>query len=237
MLGFTVLRFAGAGLWKESPRGGFRPRTDAGLLEFANSFSSQISAAAASFGVPAGTATSLASATSAYSDAYAEATNESTRTKGKVAAKNSAKLALRLAISDVAKLVYGTSTVSDEQLADLGLTVYDRHPSPVEPPGLAPLLTLVSVTGRTSRYKLADAAFPETRRRPGNAKGATIFSYVGETPPLTGATGWTYEGQTGQTTFLVQFPDDTAPGAKCWVTTAWYSARGATSPACQPVLT
>ena len=216
---------------------GFMPRTDGGLLAFANSFSSQISAAAASFGVPAGTATSLATLTASYSDAYAEATNESTRTKGKVAAKNSAKLALRQAIGDVAKLVYGTSTVSDEQLANLGLTVYDRNPSEIDPPGLAPLMTLVSVTGRSARYKLADASAPETRRRPLNAKGATIFSYVGENPPTTGAEGWTYEGQTGRTGFIIQYPAGTAPGAKCWATACWYTARGATSPACQPVLT
>ena len=216
---------------------GFMPRTDAGLLAFANAFSQQIDAAPATFGVPVLTATNLVALTGAYSDAYAEATNESTRTKGKVAAKNSAKLALRQAISDVAKLVYGTSTVSDEQLANLGLTVRDAHPTPVEPPALAPLLTLVSVTGRTARYKLADAAFPETRRRPINAVGATIFSHVGENPPTTGAEGWTYEGQTGRTTFIIQFPDGTEPGAKCWATACWYTARGATSPACQPVLT
>src|SRR5689334_2302348 len=60
----------------------FLPRTDADLLAWATAFSDQISADAASFGVPAGTATDLAAAVTAYADAFAEASNESTRTKG-----------------------------------------------------------------------------------------------------------------------------------------------------------
>jgi hypothetical protein len=214
---------------------GFLPRTDAGLLASAEAFSSQISAAAASFGVPAGTATSLASTVSDYADAYAAATNESTRTKGKIAAKNTARAALRSACSDVAKLVYGTATVTDEQLTDLGLTVRDVSPSPVPPPALAPLLTLLLVVGRVAKYKIADAAEPNTRRRPANAIGATILSYVGATPPPANDPGWKIEGQTGRTTFSVQFGNDVEPGTPCWVACMWYNRRGQYSPACQPV--
>ena len=216
--------------------GGFLPRTDAGLLAWAEAFSSQISAAAASFGVPAGTATSLASTVSAYADAFAAATNESTRTKGTVAAKNTARTNLRQAASDVAKLVYGTSTVTDQQIVDLGLTIVDRNPTPVAPPAVAPVVSVLSVIGRMVRYRLADASVQGSRRRPGNARGALVLSYVGETPP-TPQSGWTIQGETGKTVCTVLFPETVGAGTKCWVTAMWVGTRGEFSPACDPVST
>src|SRR5688500_18492442 len=215
----------------------FLPRTDAGLLAWANAFSAQITATPAAFGVPVGTATSLATTTSTYADAYAAATNESTRTKGKIAAKNTARGNLRQAAGDVARLVYGTATVTDEQLTDLGLTVYDRTPTPVPPVALAPLVTLLSVIGRVARYKLADAAIPGSKRRPANARGALVLSYVGETPPPSSSGGWTIQGETGKTIAIVQFPDTVQPGTKCWVTALWVATRGEFSPACDPIST
>ena len=54
----------------------------------------------------------------------------STRTKGQTAAKNAAKILLKVAASDLAKIIEGTSTVTDQQKIDLGLNVR-ATPTPV----------------------------------------------------------------------------------------------------------
>jgi len=212
-------------------------QTDAGLLLAANAFSSQATATPTAFGFSTSQATSLASKVDVYSLALNVSTNESTRTKGTVAAKNSARQILRAELQMLAAVARAHPGITDQQLEDLGLSPRDRHPSPVPPPGLAPLMTLISVTGRQARYKLVDASAPTSRRRPINARGATIMSYVGTTPPPEGDAGWKLEGQTGKTTFVIQFPNDVAPGTTCWATAVWYNGRGQFSPACPPVQT
>jgi hypothetical protein len=46
---------------------------------------------------------------------------------------------------------------------------------------------------------------------------------------------WRLEGQTGRTTFTVNYSNSIAPGTPCWVTVVWYNRRGEYSPACAPV--
>jgi hypothetical protein len=206
-------------------------------LTWGQAFSSQVTTDAATLGVPTPTATNLAGKVSDYADALAAATNESTRTKGKVAAKNTARASLRQAVSDVAKLIYGTATVSDEQLTDLGLTVYDRHPTPVAPVVLAPELIVKTVIGRVVRYQLKDASVEGTRRRPVNARGALVLTYVGETPPAADSGQWIVQGIVTKPLAVVQYPDSVEPGQRCWATAMWVGTRGQFSAACDPVST
>lgn len=159
------------------------------------------------------------------------------RSKSLVAAKNTAKAALLDYARELYAFVQASQAVTDADKVLIGVTVRDAQPTPVPPPSLSPMLTLLSVTGRVARYKVADRQFPASRRKPLNAEGVTIMSYVGATPPASDDPGWKLEGQTGKTTFLVQFPNDVAPGTACWVTALWYSRRGAYSPACDPVQT
>jgi hypothetical protein len=169
--------------------------------------------------------------------AYNAAKADGSRSKALVIAKNDAKNSLLVLARQLYAQVQVSATVSNENKTLIGVVVRDNVPTPVPPPALAPLVTLVSVTGRVARYKLADAQFPASRRKPLNAEGATILSYVGLTPPPTNDSGWKVEGQTGRTTFVVQFPNTVAPGTACWVTAVWYNRRGEYSPACAPVQT
>ncbi len=65
-------------------------------------------------------------------------------------------------------------------------------------------------------------------------KGATIFSYVGATPP-TDASAYKFEGNTALTTFDVTFPDTVVPGSAVWITAMWFNTRAQSGPAAQPV--
>jgi hypothetical protein len=157
--------------------------------------------------------------------------------QGLDAGENDAKAALIPYARELYSIVKFSPTASNENKTLIGIHIDDAEPSPEPPPALPPALTIVSVIGRTVRCKIVDSSTPNARRRAINAKGATVLSYVGTTPPPASDPGWKLEGQTGKTTFNVQFPDDVAFGTPCWVIALWYNARGQYSPACQPVQT
>jgi hypothetical protein len=169
--------------------------------------------------------------------AYNAAKAEGARSKALVQAKNDAKAALIPYARQLYMIIGGSPTVTNENKTLIGVHVRDSEPSPVPPPALPPALSIVSVVGRQARCRIVDASTPTSRRRPPNAQGATILSFVGPTPPPASDPGWKLEGQTGKTIFVVQFATDVAPGASCWVTALWYNARGQYSPACEPVQT
>jgi hypothetical protein len=215
---------------------GFLPGSDAGLLQWAAGFSSQITSTPTVFGLSASQATSYAADLADYSSKLTIATSENTRTKGSIAGKNSAKDVLRQASMALAGVVRSHPGITDQQLLNLGLRV-KQPPAPVPPVALAPLLQVVSVTGRVSRYKLADAAFPSSRRKPANATGAILMTYCGATPPPAGDAGWRLQGQTGRLTAVVEYPSDVTAGTACWAVAMWVSPRGEYSPPCAPVPT
>jgi hypothetical protein len=215
--------------------GSFMPRTDLGLEAFANPFSGYVTTNAVVLGVPAGTATDLATKTTDYSDALHACDDPVTRTRGKIAAKNTARTILRKAIGDVALLIYGNPNVTDEQLRDMNLTVRSA-PTYQPPPALAPIIAAKSISGRTVRGTLRDATVEDKRRRPINAKGATMMIAWGTpTPPPAGDAGWRLAGQTGRTSFVVQFPNEVAGGVPCYISALWYNERGEYSPASDPI--
>jgi hypothetical protein len=108
--------------------------TDAELYTGSNSFSTKISASPITYGLDAPAALAYASVNGVYASAYLAAKDPETRTKSKTQAKNDARKNLRIMASDLAKIIEGTSTVTNEQKLDLGLSVR-ATPSPVPPPG------------------------------------------------------------------------------------------------------
>ena len=219
------------------------PTSDAPLAEWSTNFQVRGTAAPASFSLTAAQMTQYTTLHDAYIEAYNEAKAEGAKSKALVMAKEDAKSALLVFARELYAFIQASLTVTNENKTLIGVLVKDNEPSPVNAPGQAPLMTLVSVVGRVARYKLADATAPTSRRKPLNAEGATILSFVGATPPAMppassiGGAGWKLEGQTGRTTFLVQFPDDVVPGTPCWATAVWYNRRGEYSPAAAPVQT
>src|SRR5687768_17160992 len=95
--------------------------TDAELYTGSESFSTKISATPTAYGLTAPQAASYATLNTAYASAFMAAQDPETRTKGQVAAKNTARDNLRIAASDLAKIIDGTPSVTDQQKIDLGL--------------------------------------------------------------------------------------------------------------------
>lgn len=214
----------------------FLPRTDAALLAWSLNFKTMITATPTDYGLTAALATAYGALHDAYAAALQTATDPSTRTKGSVEAKNASRTALKANARLLANLVNGTASVTDAQKLDLGLTVRDLNPTPIPPPSAAPELDVVNVSGRTVKIRLRDAAVPSRRGRPVGVIGASVFSYVGETPPED-ISGWKFEGSTGLTSVSVTFPVTVPPGAQVWLTAFWFNPRKQSGPACTPVST
>lgn len=212
---------------------GYLPDRETELAAFATNMSTRVSATSSAFGVSTAIATQLATATAAYIAALQTATEPATRTKPTVLAKQNAKQALIAIIRSVAKIVYGTPSVTDSQRATLGLPPLKPW-TPIQAPTSAPKLTVLGVSGTTATIKLENADVTR-RARPDGCVTATVMSYVGQQPPGQ-ISDWVFEGATSTTSKIeVQFPAGTSPFARVWLCAFWQTARGLSGPACTPV--
>jgi hypothetical protein len=123
--------------------------------------------------------------------------------------------------------------VTDTQLVALGLLPRPTR-TPVPPPATAPVIDVVSTSGNTVKLRLHAAGDSTRRGKPAGVDGASVFSFVGATPPDT-ETEWTFEGVAWQRPLLdVTFPAGTAPGAKVWFTAFWFNEPQAERPGGEP---
>ena len=209
------------------------PRTDDGLLAWSLNFKTLITATPTAYGlIRLAQATAYGTVHTNYATAL-QACDPAIRNKTSTVAKNQARTALKTAAQQTASIVEGTPTVTDSQKISLGLNVR-QPPSPVPVPSSSPGLDVVSTSGWTVEIRLHDTASGKKRGKPPGVTGATVFSYVGATPP-TDIGAWKFEGNTGKTVVDVSFPNTLAMGTQVWLTAFWFNARKESGPACLPV--
>ena len=211
------------------------PTKDSLLAVYAPNFSGIITASPTTYNVTTAQAAALATATDNFVDAYNAARAEGTRSKSLTATKTSMKIALLSLLRPLYGAIQASATVTNTQKVNLGITIR-RTPTPVPAPSTEPQVTVVSVTGRTVKLRLRDAANPHRVGRPVGVASATILSYVGATPPA-GIGAWRFEGNVSKTLIDVVFPDTVAPGALVWFTVFWSNRKDEAGPACDPVST
>jgi hypothetical protein len=215
------------------------PRKDTELVPYSTNFDTRITAAPADYGLTAAQATQYGTLHDAYLAAYnamAAAREAGTRSESLTATKDSTKLALLRYARELYRYVQANNTVPDAKKIELGVRVVDTEPTPVPPPGSAPALSVVSVTGRRVRLRLKDSTDPERKGRPLGTLGAQIFSFVGDEVPTT-TEQWRSEGITGLTMIDVVFPDNVANGATVWFTAVWFNGSKQTGPNANPIST
>ena len=210
------------------------PTTDTGLLAWSLNFQTILTASPTTYGLTAAQMTAYGTLHTNYATALA-ACDPGQRSKTAVAAKNSARSSLKQSARLLANIIDGQSTVTDAQKIDLGLNVRNA-PTPTPAPADAPALDIVSVSGRTVSLRLHDATDASRRGRPAGVAGATIFSFVGATPPA-GTAEWNFEGNTTKTNFDVVFPESVAPGTLVWLCAFWRNETDQSGPACSPIST
>lgn len=210
----------------------FLPDKDTALLAWSLNFSTRITATPTAYGLVAGDATAYATLHTSFATALA-AVDPGERSKSLVAAKNTARTTLKNSARLLAKRVEGTAAVTDAQKLELGLNVRSA-PSPIPPPAYAPGIAILATIANTVKLRLFDATDAARRGKPAGVDGASVFSFVGATPP-TETVDWKFEGNTSRTRIDIAFPSDITPGAKVWFTAFWFNERKQAGPTTTPI--
>lgn len=207
----------------------FYEMSDTELLAWSNAFSQNVTATPAAFGVTAAQASAYAALNTAFETALSVWRDQSTKTP--VASAN--KKAARVALLDGAKYLVSTINsnpdTTDAHRDQSGIKARKR-PTPIPAPSQSPMVDVISVSGRTVTIGLHSDG---RRGRPAGAAGASVFTAASDEAPADTA-GWTFEGLITKTKLDISFEQSTAANT-VWVTAFWYSARGQSGAACQPV--
>ena len=216
------------------------PTIDGQLASFAENFATRVSLAPLDYGISVAQAASLTAKKDDYVaalDALEVAKQAGTRSKNLTELKSFAKADLLRVQRELYGIIQSSLSVTDAKKIELGIVVKDKTPSPVEAPTTSPVVTVVSVTGYTVRYRIRGTTAQDSVARPIGAEGAVVLSFVGTTPPPLGDPMWKWEGQVTRSQFEVQYPSTVEPGTPVWVVAVWYTEKGETSPACVPLST
>ena len=157
---------------------GYIPTRDAELGQWAANFSTLVSASPGTYGLVAGDATTIATYVGAFTSALAVVNNPATKTRATVAAKDGARAAMLDIVRGYAQQVRNNQGVSNADKLALGLTLPDRTPTVVPAPSTSPLLNVVGATPGQHTLRYADAATPDSRRKPAGAIGLQLFVAV-----------------------------------------------------------
>lgn len=159
------------------------PSTDAGLLSWSENFDTIITANPTDYGLIAGQATAYDALHDAYATAYADAVNPGTRTPVTVAAKDFARANLVASARQLGQIARKYPGITNELLADAGLTVPDPIPSPIPAPSTVPVLSLIASGSLNHVLRYRDSVLSNPRSKPEGVTSLQLFAKLGTTPP------------------------------------------------------
>jgi hypothetical protein len=206
---------------------------DATMVSGSALFSAMINADASAFGLSDAQALAYGEIDAALQSAYQAWTNPSTRTPIARAHKDAIMKSMQRMASDLSAIIHATPTVTDAQLTSLGLLPRPRRKRR-NVPDIPPRVQVISVRGRVVKIRVCDRHSVSGRSKPFGARGANVFSYVGEESPAD-PHAYHYECFASRTTTQITFPDKVPSGATVWLSARWLSARGETSIASAPI--
>ena len=208
---------------------------EAELVTGSTNFSDLINANAVEYGLQAKDAEEYAALNQAYVVNYARSQNPSTDSREATVLKNQAREALVREARRLTKLCQAARNMDDAKRRALGINVPDRESTAKPAPRTRPATSVRDVDGHVIELGLRDADNPR-RSRPVGAAGANVLTHVGETAPAS-MSDWTFQGNATRRTFTFTIPAMVPPGAKVWITAAWYGTRGETGPLASPIMT
>ena len=212
----------------------YPPPREADLITATQTFIDVATLAPATYSLTAGQLTTLGTKLTDFQTKWDTCQVPGTKTKVAVQQKNASKADLLAYLRTLVKIVQNAPTTNNTMRTELGIPLRDFEPSPIPPPGSAPILTVKKVWGHQVTVRL-ESAVSEGRALPPGVYGAQVYTFVGDEPA--GDTQvWTNQGLVTRTQFLVQFPPSVPAGAKVWLTAAWVNPRGQTGTACTPVM-
>lgn len=207
----------------------FYSLSDTNLLAWSNNFSARLTATPAAFGLDGKKASSYAALNAAFDAALTAWRDPITRTPISMANKTAAREAL---LADARYLVATIDTnpaTTDAQRDELVIKARKKS-TPIPAPSVSPLIDVEAVNGQVVTLRLHSEG---RRGRPAGVQGASMFTFVGTTPPADTAQ-WKFEGLITRTKFDLRF-ESSASASTVWVTAFWYNERGQSGTACAPV--
>jgi len=222
--------------WRHVMPRDYLPSRESELVTWCNNFAGKLAIMGGDVGVTPQQSTDFTVRNASWVEAYNRANDPLTRSPTNIVAKNAQMDLVKANARVLAGIIQKNPNVSNTQRSELGLTVKDVEPSPVPAPSTSPDIDIVSVTGRRVKIRLHSADGTTRRGRPAAVAGATLFSFVGETPSPN-VTDWTFVANTTKTTIDVPFASTIPAGATVWLTAFWYNAKAQSGPACNPVST
>ena len=211
----------------------YLPSKDADLLAFVQNVSTILTAAPIPLGQTAAIATTYAGKVSLFASCLTASTNPGTRTSVTVGATRDARRDLVAYTRILVRSIQGTMTVTDDQRRELGITVR-KAPSPIGPPTIIPTIDVVKRYGTSVEIRIHDGS--ESRGKPAGVAGASVYSFVGPVCPTDPAL-FKSEGITTRMQTTLDFDPTLSPGTVVWIAACFFSPRGQTGTACQPLST
>ena len=208
----------------------FLPDREAELVTWTNSFSEIISDQPTAVSLTAAQATEFAALNAAWIAAFNACNNESTDSTSATILKSQTKAAVIAKARELARIVQSSPSVTDVQRAALGLTVPDSVISYIPVPTIRPTVMVKSVVENTVELRLIDQANPTRRGRPADIAGASIYSFVGPTPPVD-TNGWFHQGNSTRMQFGVSFPAGLPAGTLVHFRAFYFNAKCQSGPA------
>jgi hypothetical protein len=210
------------------PAAPYIPNKEADLVNWANNFSTLITAAPSTYGLVSGDAVAIAAVVDAYDAAYALAIDPPTRTKPTVAAKDAARQAMLDVVRGYAIQIRNNAGVTNEDKADLGLTLPDPTPTPVPPPNTSPILSIPFATPLQLTLRFADQNTPDKRAKPPQITGLEVRAVASATVVADPAAIPFYGIATRQP-FALNF-DSSDAGKQAYVAGRWLNSKGQAGP-------
>lgn len=211
------------------------PTKDADLVTWSKNFLDRLGNDPPNYGLTQEQKVKFQAVQSAYAAAFETANDSITRSPANIQKKNTARKALVAKTRELVDICQAWPEMTDDKRKELQISLRDNTPTPVPVPSTAPVIDISRVDGLTIKMRLHNG--DSTRRaKPAGVKGATLFSYVGDTPPVS-LSDWTFEGSVTRTITQLTMPGSVAAGSKVWLTAFWFNTRSESGPATPPIST
>lgn len=211
------------------------PSKDADLVNWAQNFSTVLTAAPTDYGSTSAAAAAISTAVGTFVTDFGtdgtidrKAVNPATRTKAGVAALKVAKAAMLGLIRPVALAIINSATVTDEQKTTIGVTVKDKVKTVIAPPTTYPNITLLPAGSGLITLRYADNTTPTSKAKPSGVTGLQLFA-------ATSATVITDAASIPFSEFITKQPmqlerDNSEKGKTLYVVGRWQNAKGESGP-------
>ncbi len=212
----------------------FYGSTTAELVQWGNLAVEQLTTEAGVYHIAPETVAEFVDRFEVFAAAVKEAAEPGTRTPVAIEARRSAEARFLEVARFVVASINTNPLVDGQQRVAIGLVLRKKR-TKRHVPESAPGITILNRDGNRVTIRLRDRDRVDTRAVPATADGATIFTFVGETPPLDVAQ-WVCDGNIGRPKVEISFPAELPIGTPVWITARWYNSHGA-GPVAQPVKT